>query len=1135
MADDENAAGAREATTDCEGEPIHMPGTIQPHGALLVLGGPDLVVRRASCNSAEFLGIPPEALLGRPLDGLLGPSQTAQLWMVASDPQPSRFNAVKLSLPDVVATRPFDALFHRVNGELVVELEPTADADGEFGAYYRTVQRATVRLQSAGDVADLCEVAAEEVRRVTGFDRAMVYRFDAEWNGEVVAESHADDLPPTYLGLHFPASDIPAQARRLYETTLIRAIPDARYVPVGVVGLDDPAIGSQLDMSGCVLRSVSPMHLEYLRNMGVAATLTISILRDGRLWGLIACHHRRPRAIPFDRRVTCEFFGQVIAAQVAIREDGEERAYRLGASALRPRLLEQMARSTPSVWGLIQARPGLLDLIDAGGAAVVREGECRTVGVSPGEPAILEIAEWLAREEAGVVFATDALPDRCPVVGASAEAPAGLLALELSRERRSYLMWFRPGRERVVHWAGDPNKPMLPGDPTGPARLHPRRSFDLWKQTVRGRSEPWKPREVAAAAELRGAVLGVLASEEQLQDRARRQAAVAELGQKALACDELDALYRDAVSLVASTLGVAACRLFKDRRGGPLDLVAGAGAQAGPPHPAGMQASGDRLAEYAMACGSPVVADDLDDEIRFDAVELREAHGYSAAMAAPLAQDDRRIGVLAAYSDRPRRFHAEEVHFLVVVANLLATAVRRRKAEQALEHQSRHDGLTGLPNRNLLMELLRRSIADGGADRTPVALMLIDLDRFKEVNDTYGHHYGDELLRQSARRFRDAIRGEGTVARLGGDEFAVLLPGAGRQAAGRVAAAILGELARPFAMEGGELCEVGGSIGIALHPDHGGDGLTLMRRADVAMYAAKRSGGGSTFYTPELDDTLLSRATLIAQLRRAVEEGDGLDLAFQPKFDLRSRRFFGVEALIRWRHPAHNLLLPDRFITLAEETGLITSLDRWVLRQAASQRRRWLARGVDLDIALNVSPHSLLEGDLAGDVAGLVRELGLMPAGLTIEVTEGALMRDPERAAEVLRRLRDESGIRVAIDDFGTGYSSLAYLKRLPVDEVKIDRVFVKDMVAEPRDASIVRTIIELGHNLGLAVVAEGVEHAEALDRLSAMGCDQAQGFHLGRPSPASMLVELVEGAGGAAGTSPEPAMAARPGPARVG
>jgi diguanylate cyclase (GGDEF)-like protein/PAS domain S-box-containing protein len=442
----------------------------------------------------------------------------------------------------------------------------------------------------------------------------------------------------------------------------------------------------------------------------------------------------------------------------------------------------------------------------------------------------------------------------------------------------------------------------------------------------------------------------------------------------------------------------------------------------------------------------------------------------------------------------------------VVAINRDVTEPKRVQA--ALEHQALHDPLTELPNRVLVRRRVEQAIQAVRASGRGAALLMLDLDRFKEVNDTFGHDQGDRLLQEVSRRLSGVLRDPETVARLGGDEFAVLLPDADASLARSRAAALLAALDAPVSVDGHRLA-VGASIGIVLAPAHGQDFDTLLRRADVAMYLAKTQGAGCVVYSPDIDRHSPEHLALFGELRQAIEQ-DGLILHYQPKLACSDGSFAGVEALVRWPHPEGDLVPPDQFIPQAEQTGLIRPLTHWVMGTALRQCRAWKEQGRDVPVAVNLSMRSLHDPDLPKAVTAGLARWRLPASALEIEITESSLMADPSRALAVLTRL-NEMGIRIAIDDFGTGYSSLAYLKDLPVHELKIDRSFVRGLTQQTRDRAIVRSMIDLAHHLGLRVVAEGVEDLSTWDLLVRLGCDLAQGYYLSRPRPAADILGWSE------------------------
>jgi diguanylate cyclase (GGDEF)-like protein len=484
-----------------------------------------------------------------------------------------------------------------------------------------------------------------------------------------------------------------------------------------------------------------------------------------------------------------------------------------------------------------------------------------------------------------------------------------------------------------------------------------------------------------------------------------------------------------------------------------------------------------------------------------------------APVARSIARDTRTLAIVLA---------AGLALLWAALFRIVATASRK------LRRQALQDELTGLANRARLHSVGTRALAAAAREDRLAALLLVDLDRFKEVNDTLGHDQGDALLREVAERLGRAIRRDDLLARLGGDEFAVLLKDLPhRGAAAELAARLRETLGRPF-LVAGVAVELDASIGIALHPEHGIDTTTLLQRADVAMYEAKRERAGIAVYAAGRDPYSPERLALIAELRQAVER-DELVLHFQPKVAIGSGALSGVEALVRWQHPERGLLPPFDFLPLAERTGVIADVTRWVLDAALRQSRAWLDAGVRLPIAVNLSAADVLDARLPEVVAAALARWQVPGELLECEISEHTVLADPLRAVEGLSRLR-AMGIRLSLDDFGRGQSSLAYLKRLPLDEIKIDRSFVMGMTRDGSDAAIVRATIDLGRHLGLLVVAEGVESDEVLAELAGLSCDEAQGFGIGRPMPGHELADWLAIRGAAAGTaSAAGAASARP------
>ena len=493
--------------TSCDREPIHVPGRVQPHGVLLVLAEPDLRIMQASTSTAQYLGRAAESLLGQPLAALLG-DEYVQYLRNTLDIETIDQNPLYIWTSQLGAGgQHFDGLIHRHNGALILELEPSHTASAPRPDFYRMVKTVVARLQGAPSFDAFCNTAVAEVRALTGFDRVMIYTFDADGHGSVIAEALAPNVP-SFLGLHYPASDIPQQARALYLRNWLRLIPDAHYTPADVVPTLTPDTGAPLDLSYATLRSVSPIHLEYMANMGVRASMSISIIDDGALWGLIACHHLSPRYLPYEVRAACEFLGQAFSLQLTAKRDSEDHQYRAQVNTVGLRLIQQIAEVHPLDYALTAGRPSMLDLVDAGGAALCIDGQIVSLGQTPTDDQIRALIAWLGAQPERGIYSIASLATACPELANCKDTASGVLAAPISRAQGEYLLWFRPELLQVVNWGGEPTKAVELHDDG--VRLRPRRSFELWQQMVALHARPWKGFEIAAASDLRNAVLSIV-------------------------------------------------------------------------------------------------------------------------------------------------------------------------------------------------------------------------------------------------------------------------------------------------------------------------------------------------------------------------------------------------------------------------------------------------------------------------------------------------------------------------------------------------------------------------------------------------------------------------------------------------
>jgi diguanylate cyclase (GGDEF)-like protein/PAS domain S-box-containing protein len=589
-------------------------------------------------------------------------------------------------------------------------------------------------------------------------------------------------------------------------------------------------------------------------------------------------------------------------------------------------------------------------------------------------------------------------------------------------------------------------------------------------------------------------------NEEAIRAQALQQEAIAVYVQYALEEREIDELVANAAAITTSGLEVthsAVFRLLPER--GDLVLAAGVGWSSEALAASKLRVEQGETVRLALTSTQPVICNAIEQSARSRASSLAAADDLASSLEVVISTAEGPFGVMGAYSIDPRGFSKDDESFVKTIASALGTAIGRKRAEERVAYVAQFDSLTGLPNRVLFRDRLSQAMSRAERNASMLALMFLDLDRFKEINDTVGHKAGDRLLQAVAERLKSALRTADTVARLGGDEFTVILEDIESvDAANQVIVKLLDVLTHPFSLEGQEFF-VTVSAGVTLYPVDRGDIETLIMNADIAMYHAKDCGKNNyQYYRPEMNASKQEARTIESNLRRALERGE-LYLHYQPQIELKSGRVVGVEALLRWNHPELGLIGPDRFIPVAERTGLIVELGKWVLRAACAQNLAWQRQGhAPIRVAVNVSARQF-RTNLYDTVAAAVRDTGLYPGYLELEITEGFLIEDPKAATAMLVKLRS-LGVHVAIDDFGSGYSSLSYLKHFPIDRLKIDRSFVRDLCIDVDDAAISKAVIALAHSLDLQVVAEGVETGDQLAFLRTYQCDIVQGYLYSEP-----------------------------------
>jgi len=495
--------------TNCDKEPIHLSGHIQPHGVLLVVREPELEILQVSENTQELLGFDAKSAIGQNLSLLFDRAQLEKFTACLEKENLKTVNPIKVSVEKAGQSLEFDCIIHRIEGVLMVELELSTTTENlSIFSFYHSVRSTVSQIQSATSLKNLCQETVKEIRRISKFDRVMVYQFDPEGNGAVIAEDKAENLTP-FLGLNYPSTDIPKQARKLYSLNWLRLIPDINYQPVPIVSGNNSITNEPVDLSFCVLRSVSPIHIEYLENMGVAASMSISLIKDQKLWGLIACHNYTPKYLNYEVRAACEFIGQVMSLELQSKEGNEDYDYKLYLKSIQTKIFEDIstAENLSEVFGKCQHN--LLEAVNAQGAAIIFGENCYLVGKTPQGESLQYLTKWVQKNLKKEIFYTDSLIKFYPEAEQFKDTVSGCLAVAISPIQKIYVLWFRPEVIQTVNWAGNPKK-QVEIDEDGSQRLSPRKSFELWKENVSCQSLPWKKCEIDAALELKKAMINIV-------------------------------------------------------------------------------------------------------------------------------------------------------------------------------------------------------------------------------------------------------------------------------------------------------------------------------------------------------------------------------------------------------------------------------------------------------------------------------------------------------------------------------------------------------------------------------------------------------------------------------------------------
>jgi len=1072
-----------QALQNCEAENIHQIGYIQPHGVLLVLSSDrQHIVLQASENLADFIDLAIDGAYGKPLASLIGITAAGQVDQLIQD---VGFQRLKIGAINITWRRTRLEIKARVfasNGQFVLELmhDEEANQATKISDLSLLIQQLLLNSESETDIYPYFDQVASIVQALTAFDRVMVYRFDANWDGEVIAESRVESAI-SYKGTHFPASDIPPQARRLYTFNLVRHIVDIDAIAVLVVPTLNPATQQPLDLTYSALRSLSLVHIEYLRNMGVQASLSISLLRNGKLWGLIACHHMTAKPMSYTLLEKLNLISQMISAKLTLCDTRELNSLGLRASLIIGELLKHISAGTEE-FILLRVLPELLNLMNATGVLMVVEGKTYVYGELPGQGEIDVLRAWLGSRSGSELFSCDHLAQHFAPADAYSDIASGLLALPLTTDMQNCIIWFRKEKLRTLHWAGKPEKDIFK-DQAGEVRLAPRNSFETWTEIWRGRCEPWSDAEIETAKVLALALTEGLSQKSKLEkgDVERK------LAENQLRIAAVSFEMHEAIMVTDANVNIIRVnKAFQDVTGYSEDDVLGK-------NPRMLNSGLHDKAFYDDMWKQVLETGTWTGEI-FDKRKSGQIYPKWLTITAVKDREGKTSEYVAVFSD----------------------ITDRKKAENEIYSLAFYDTLTSLPNRRLLLDRIREAQSMSACSNHYGALLFLDMDKFKALNDTLGHDHADLFLIEVAKRVKNCVRDEDAVARIGGDQFVVLIEEIGldaeivSQKVALISERIRFALAEPYWLNEHEH-HSSTSIGVCLYRGNEETMDSLLRYADIAMYQAKESGRNAVrFFDPAMKLALEARVSIEADLRNAISKQQ-LHLYYQIQLDS-DLHPVGAEALIRWIHPVRGLVSPIHFIPIAEESTVILEIGRWVLETASRQLALWSRREEthNLVLAVNVSAQQFKRHDFVITVSSLVNIHQINPSHLKLELTESVLLSDVSDVVAKMHLLK-AMGVRLSLDDFGTGYSSLSYLKQLPLDQIKIDQSFVRNMTTEPNDAIMVKTIIGLAENFRMEVIAEGVETDDHLTLLRQYGCKLFQGYLFSKPVPIDEFEGLLK------------------------